>query len=122
MSVMMARSTEDVFEDNLRLRKDGNLEQDLRNNYHEDVVLLTGYGVFRGHDGVRESATILNKYIPEGNYEYRTKCVDGEVAYLEWTAEGDGKIVQNGADTFVICDGLIVVQTIYYTVTLFPQR
>lgn len=36
-------------------------------------------------------------------------------------ATADSAAVQNGADTFLIRDGAIVVQTIYYTVTLFPE-
>lgn len=85
------------------------------------MTLLTGYGVFHGHDGVRESAKILSRYIPAGQYEYRCQHLAGEIAYLEWTATADSAAVQNGADTFLIRDGYIVVQTIYYTVTLFPE-
>lgn len=37
----MARSAEEVFEDHLRLRAAGDIEEDLRANYAVDVVLLT---------------------------------------------------------------------------------
>jgi hypothetical protein len=42
--------------------------------------------------------------------------VDGNVAFLEWTAEGEGAGVRDGVDTFVVRDGKIVAQTIHYTV------
>lgn len=54
--VMGIRTTDEVLNDHLRLRLEGDLEDDMARNYAADVVLLTGCGVFRGHDGVRASA------------------------------------------------------------------
>jgi hypothetical protein len=39
-----------------------------------------------------------------------------ELAYLEWTADSDGVRIEQGVDSFLIRDGLIRVQTIYYRV------
>lgn len=44
----------------------------------------------------------------------------GEVGFLEWTAEADGGRVDDGADSYVIRNGRIVAQTIHYTVTPAP--
>jgi hypothetical protein len=81
------------------------------------VVLLTGTGIYRGHDGVRESAHILHTHFPHGHYDYRNKLVEGEVAFLEWTGESPAGEVKDGADSYVIRDGKIIAQTIHYTVT-----
>jgi hypothetical protein len=43
--------------------------------------------------------------------------VDGETAYLEWSARSGERRVEDGVDTFLVRDGLIVVQTVRYTVT-----
>jgi hypothetical protein len=112
------RSTRDVLEDHLRLRRQGfgKVEEDIARNYAEDVVLLTGFGVFRGHEGVRRSAQILREQLPCTRYQYRTKLVNGEMAFLEWSARCPTAVVEEGADSFLIRDGRIVVQTIHYTV------
>ena len=118
---MSKRSTHEVFERHLELRKQGKLEEDIRQNYAGDCVLLTSYGVFHGHDGVRESAEILNRHVPEGNYHNNTKHVHEDTAFLVWSAQTESVSIQNGADSFVIRDGLIRVQTIYYTLIVTPQ-
>jgi hypothetical protein len=42
--------------------------------------------------------------------------IDGDFAYLEWGAhDGDVKVC-DGADSFVVRDGLIALQTVHYTV------
>ncbi len=92
------------------------MDDDLARNYAEDVVVLTGRGIFRGHDGVRHLARLLPDELPNCTFEYRTRLVEGEVAFLEWTARADGARVDDGADSFLIRGGRIVAQTIHYTV------
>lgn len=116
MSETTNRSTEEVLNNHLRLRKQKATAEDICRDYAEDAVLLSGRGVFRGHEGVRRSAGMLKRELPGATYEYRTRLVDGEVAFLEWTAHSDGARVEDGADSFLIRDGLIVAQTIHYTV------
>lgn len=110
------RSTQEVFDDHLNKRMRGEVEADIGSNYAEDVVLMTGTGVYRGRDGVRASAEELNHYLPEADFEYRTRLVEGEFAFLEWTGRSPKGTVCDGADGFVIRDGRIVAQTIHYTV------
>lgn len=112
---MDVRSTREVFEDHLRHRMEHDLEADLH-NYAPDCVILTGYGVYRGHAGVRESGEILGTDIPNGAYTYTTKLDADGLAFLEWTAESDKIRVQDGVDSFLIRDGKIVVQTIHYRI------
>ncbi len=115
-----SRTAREVLEDHLCCRGRHAVEADIVRNYAEDVVLLTGQGIFRGHDGVRRSAALLHAWLPSAVYEYRTVLLEGEVAFLEWAASCAAAVVEDGADSFVIRGGRFVVQTIHYTV--IPRR
>lgn len=110
------RTPEHVFRDHLRLGLAGTAEEDLGRNYAEDVVALTSGGVFRGHDGIRELSRLLREQLPNCSFRYRTQLVEGDLAFLEWTATSDLGEVRDGADSYVIRDGRIVAQTIHYTI------
>jgi len=111
-----ARSSEEVFEDHLRLAGKHRFEEDIERNVSPDCVVLERRGVFRGHDGVRELARLLDEELPDAPYSYTNRLVAGRIAFLEWTAEADHARVRDGADSFVIEDGWIIAQTIHYTV------
>lgn len=111
------RTTTEVFQDHLQRRLAGDLEGDIKNNYSEKVVILTGTGVFKGHNGVRESASGLKNYLGKTQgFQYKHTLVEGKYAFLEWIAESDDKAVCDGADGFVIENGKITMQNIHYSV------
>jgi hypothetical protein len=112
------RSTEEVFEDHLDLRQGSHdrVEEDIRRNFSDNVIVVTNFGTFEGKDGVRHTSGLLKVQLPSACYEYRKKLVRGKVAILEWTGRCGNTLVDDGSDTFVIENGLITVQTIYYTV------
>ncbi len=120
MAAGRGRTVREVFEDHLRCRRRHAVEEDIARNYAEDVVLLTAQGALRGHDGVRHAASLLLEQLPGATYDYRTRLVEGEVAFLEWAARAEGARVEDGADSFLIRGGRILVQTIHYTVN--PHR
>jgi hypothetical protein len=112
------RGTTAVIEDHLRLRREGDLEEDIRRNYRADVVILTPSRTYHGHDGVRECAGRLYKAIQDAEkYEYSSVVCDERTALLEWSASDDGMTITDGVDSFLVEDGKICVQTIRYTVT-----
>ncbi|RKN21314.1 nuclear transport factor 2 family protein [Micromonospora musae] len=113
----MIRTTRDVVLDHLRRRMRGDLEGDLRENYHPAVRLLSAEGVHHGHDGVRHLAAILRTYVQDGDYQYRQVLVDGDVGMLVWSGRcSAGDIaLHDGVDTYVVRDGLLVAQTIHYS-------
>lgn len=111
-----ARSAGEVLEDHLALAAAGDWQTDLERNVDEDIVVLTGFGVFTGRDQVRILAELLDAQLPGASFHYTTVVVHGDVAFLEWTASGSTNQVRDGADSFVIRNGRIVVQTIHYTV------
>ena len=110
------RSAREVFEDHLRTGVEGTVEEDLAHNYADDLVVLTSDGVQRGHDGLRRQADKLRKELPNCTFCYGTQLVEGEFAFLEWSADADGAKVRDGADSYVIRNEQIVAQTIHYTI------
>lgn len=99
----------------MRESQKGSIDDDLPRNYAEDVVILTGRGIFRGHDGVRHLNRVLMEELADARFEYRTVLADTEMAFLEWGARGEGACVKDGADSYLIRRGKIVAQTIHYT-------
>lgn len=121
-AAIAGRAPREVLDDHLALAAAGDWETDLARNVAEDVVVLTGFGVFEGREQVRVLAELLDAQLPGGRFEYTTVVVRGEVGFLEWRAEADGARVRDGADSFVIRDGRIVAQTIHYTVETTGDR
>lgn len=119
---MGSRDTTSVVQSHLGLRRAGDIEGDIAINYSPDVVLLTGTGMYRGHDGVRHTAKELDEYLGEGTYEYRNVLIEGRMGFLEWWAGGLSGQVRDGADSFLVEEGLIVFQTIHYTVDGTPRH
>lgn len=114
MTAVQTRSTQDVLDDHLQKRLDGDVEGDVAANYATDVVLLTAAGNALGHDAVRHFATILTEHVPP-RYEIVRKDVEGRFAFIEWRAREPGRSVEDGADSFVVEHGRIVMQSIHYT-------
>lgn len=108
------RSTREVFEDHLRLRVAGKLEEDLKRNYAEDVVLLTVNSNARGYDAMRMSAARLKEELPDAEFEFVAKQVNGPYALLVWYGTSPQFDAVEGADSFVIENGKIVLHTIHY--------
>jgi SnoaL-like domain len=93
------------------------VEEDMRRNVSEEIVILINRGTFRGHEGVRQLARMLIEELPEHrSFEYTYKAVEGRMGFLEWTYEDANVRVKDGADSYLIEDGKIVAQTIHYTV------
>ncbi|MFI7643339.1 nuclear transport factor 2 family protein [Nonomuraea sp. NPDC049400] len=116
------RSAYDVIADHLWLRQQKALEEDLRRNYHPQVVLLSAEGVSYGHDGVRALTHVLRSYVPEADYRYHQIVVEGPYAMVEWTARGSQTEIHNGADSYVISNGRIIAQTIHYSTRSRPGQ
>jgi hypothetical protein len=122
MPGVSARSAEEVIGDHLSQSRHGSIDEDLRRNYSESVVLLTGHGTFRGHDGLRQLNDRLNRELPGARFDYRTLLVEGEVGFVEWTARTVDARVTDGADSYVVRGGRIAAQTIHYTVRRREDR
>jgi len=114
---IVTRSTREVLESHLAHREEGDLEADLAENYDPDVVLLSwGEGAGRGLDAVRHRAELLSSYLGHGAFRYEELMVEGEFGMLRWSGRLPQVRVRNGVDSFVVREGRIVAQTIYYAV------
>ena len=118
MEDLVSRTTQQVFDDHLELAQQGRSDEDIARNYTEDCVVLTNRGAFRGHDGLRQLARMLQQEVPDAEYRYINRLVEGRFALLEWTADCGAVAVHDGADSFVIEDGKVVAQTIHYTLSV----
>lgn len=115
---MTERSASDVFERHLLLANEGRFEDDIAENFDPECVVLTAGGVYHGHKGVRRLAERLSAELPAARFRYDARYVEGDIGFLEWSAECDGVSVHDGADSFVFRDGFIVAQTIHYTLSV----
>src|SRR5918994_1641825 len=125
MEDLSNRTAQEVLDAHLNVAEHGGgegvfergLEEDIRRNVSEDIVILINRGTFHGHEGVRQLARMLGEELPEHrSFEYTYRAVEGRMAFLEWAYEDDKVMVRDGADSYLIENGKIVAQTIHYTV------
>ncbi len=111
---LSTRNTRGVLDDHLACRKERDVESDLKRNYASTVVVLTSLGRFTGHDGVRHTASTLHRYASDATYEYLEDMVVDDVAFLTWRVRSAAGGEIHGGDTFLVRNGLIVLQTIHH--------
>jgi len=111
------RTTQEVIDDHLRLATENDVEADLERNVAEDIVVLSGRGMFHGHAGVHELARQLLDEVPSGEWVYGARRFAGRMAFLEWTVESGPFRIPDGADSYLVENGKIQAQTIHYTLT-----
>ena len=112
------RTTRQVLDDHLERRCEGDLEGDLHANYADNLVVLSKDGIFRGKNGIRTTARILEDNLPDATFRYDLLRVADQFALLSWSAKAsNGSRTCHGADSFVVRDGRIVVQTIHFEVS-----
>jgi ketosteroid isomerase-like protein len=111
----MARSPQEVFAHHAQALGAGDLDEIVA-DYADDAVFITPAGVLRGKEGVRIAFTQLLADVPNATWDLPTQIYDGDVLFLEWTADAGATRVDDGIDTFVFRDGQITVQTVRYTV------
>ena len=112
----MSRTPTEVIEDHLAKRLAGDVEADIKANYASDIVILSSFGTYKGHDGVRESAAKLAEALGQNAvFTYNRTLIEGDYALLEWSADSKGTKVCDGADSFVVEGGKIIMQTVHFT-------
>jgi ketosteroid isomerase-like protein len=109
---MTKRSTQDVIDSHLRSFGEGNLNGIL-SDYAPDAVLFTPRGPLRGVDAIRPlfQAMLEEFGKPGATFSLKHLCVEGDHAYILWTAETADNAYELGTDTFVVRDGRIAVQS-----------
>jgi ketosteroid isomerase-like protein len=105
-------STKDVLERHLEFFGEGNLKGIL-SDYAPGAVLFTPDGPLRGADAIRPffQAFIAEFGKPGSAFNMKLQSVEGDHAYILWTAETADNVYELGTDMFVVRDGRIVAQS-----------
>jgi ketosteroid isomerase-like protein len=105
-------STKDVVEHHLKCFGERDLKGVL-SDYSPGVVFFTADGPLRGVDAIRPlfQAMIAEFSKPGATFSMKKQFVEGDYAYILWTAESADNVYELGTDTFVVRDGKIVAQS-----------
>ncbi len=111
---MATRTPEEVFAHHGNALGAEDLD-DIISDYTDDAIFVVNRQVYRGKEGARQVFTQLLNDVPQAQWDLNTVFADN-VLYLEWKATGGGRKIEDGIDTFIFEDGMIKVQTVFYTV------
>jgi ketosteroid isomerase-like protein len=113
-------STKEVLDNHLKCFGEGDLKAIL-SDYAPGAVLFTSAGPLRGADAMRPlfQALIAEFGKPGAAFRMKQQSVEGDYAYILWTAETADNVYEVGTDTFVVRDGKIVAQS--YTGKITPK-
>ena len=105
-------TTNEVLQNHLKCFGEGDLEGIL-SDYAPGAVLFTADGPLRGQDAIRSlfTAMIAEFNKPGAAFSMKQQFVEGEYAYILWTAQTADNVYELGTDTFVVRDGKIAVQS-----------
>jgi len=105
-------STQDVLDHHLECFGKGDLKGIL-SDYAPGVVLFTQNGPLRGTEAIKPlfEALVAEFGKPGATFRMKQQFVEGEYAYIVWTAETADNVYEVGTDTFVVRDGKIVAQS-----------
>jgi ureidoacrylate peracid hydrolase len=109
------RTAPEVYEHHTHAMINGDLDE-IVSDYAEDAVFITPTGVLRGREGVRKGFTRIFRELPDPQWHVHTRVLDGDMLFLEWTAQSDGARAEDGVETLLVRDGAIALQTVHYTV------
>jgi ketosteroid isomerase-like protein len=110
----MTRTAQEVFAHHGKALAAGDLDE-IVVDYTDDSVLITPAGVARGKDRIRKVFVELLDELPNAAWDLKTQILEGDVLFLEWAADSTATRVDDGVDTFVFGDGMILAQTVRYT-------
>jgi ketosteroid isomerase-like protein len=88
-------------------------------DYAPDAIMIVPAGVLRGVDGITPlfQALIAEFSKPGASFNVQQQVIEGEMAYIRWTAETADNTYELGTDTFVVRDGKIQQQTFAFKAT-----
>ena len=65
---------------------------------------------------VRASADRLGRQLKHLQFQYLARHVVGDYVFLLWRTDSADVCIEDGADSFVIRDGRIVMQSVFYRI------
>jgi ketosteroid isomerase-like protein len=104
--------TKDVVDRHLKCFGEGDLAGIL-SDYAPGAVLFTPDGPLSGADAIRPlfQAMIAEFGKPGAAFSMKRYFVEGDHAYILWSADTADNVYEVGTDTFVVRDGKIVAQS-----------
>ncbi len=108
----MAASTQQVLDHHLQSFGTGDLDGILE-DYTSGSIIIAPDGVHRSREEWSGffSALFAEFAKPGMSFSMDQQVVDGEIAFIRWSAETADNTYELGTDTFLIRDGKIVTQT-----------
>ena len=108
----MTTSTQDVLNHHLQSFGGGDLNEILA-DYTDESVIITADGALRGLAPIRPffEAMFAEFAKPGASFAMGATVVDGDTAFITWSAETADNVYELGTDTFVVRDGKIATQT-----------
>ena len=105
-------STKEVLDHHLKCFGEGDLKGIL-SDYAPGAILFTPDGPLRGTDAMRPlfQALIAEFGKPGAVFRMKQESLNGEYAYILWTAETADNVYEMATDTLVVRDGKIVAQS-----------
>jgi ketosteroid isomerase-like protein len=106
------KSTHEVLENHLHSFSQGDLDGIL-SDYAPDAILFTPDGPLKGESAIRPLfvAMLAEFGKPGSRFGLRQLSVEGDYAYIVWSAETADNIYELATDTFHVRDGKIAVQS-----------
>jgi ketosteroid isomerase-like protein len=82
-------------------------------DYAPDAVLCVPDGALRGHEAIGGLFRVMLAEFgkPGAEFQLLQQLVDGDHAYIVWTARTADNVYELGTDTFVVRNGRIVFQS-----------
>ena len=101
-------STKDVLDHHLKSFSEGDLKGIL-SDYAPGAVMFTPDGPLRGPDDMRPlfQALIAEFGKPGAAFTLKRQSIEGDYAYILWTAETADNVYEVATDTFVVRNGKI---------------
>jgi ketosteroid isomerase-like protein len=106
------RSTEQILDHHLECFGRGDLDGILA-DYASAAVMLTPLGALKGPAAMRPVfETIFTEFGKPGtSFSLTHRSVDGDYAYILWSAETADNVYEMGTDTFVMLNDQIVLHS-----------
>jgi len=116
------KSTNDVLDHHLKAIEQGDVDAVL-SDYAPDAVLFKEDGVFKGADAIRP---VFEKFVaefqkPGTTISTKQRLVEGDYAYMVWTADTADNVYELATDTFFVKQGQIVAQSFTAKITSKKQ-
>ena len=117
----MIMSTAEVLHRHLRSFAERNIEG-IMADYSSDAVFFSPAGPLRGTDAIKPLfQTLVSEFANPGSSFILQQCsIDGDHAYIVWTAETADNCYEFATDTFVVRAGKIVAQS--FAANIKPKR